>query len=90
MRVALVVVLAFSAVILGTAPHASAHDTIRIWKIGSPHRGDIPAAIAPAELEREVVARGFSLVVQAFPAKGFAATFRDAVARNAAPALMAS
>jgi hypothetical protein len=85
MRVVLVVVLAFSAVILGTASQVSADDTIRIWKIGSPHRGDIPAALAPAELEREVVALGFSLVVQAFPAKGFAATFRDAVARNAAP-----
>jgi hypothetical protein len=66
----------------------AAGDAIRIWKIGSPHRGDTPPTTPPAALTREATRRGFRLSIEAFPARGFATTFFDAVARGAAPDLL--
>jgi len=74
-----------AAVVLSVAPHAAIGDPIRIWKVGSPYRRDTPRATVPFNFERESTTRGFQLTVEAFPAKNFAATFFDAVARNAAP-----
>ena len=70
------------------ARHQATGNIIRIWKIGSPHEGDLPTANVPAALSREAARRGFDLVVEAFPAAGFAALFLDAFARNAAPDLL--
>lgn len=75
------------AMFLGGMPRA-ADDTIRIWKVGSPHRGDIPKATIPSTLLQESVRRGWRIAIETFPAKGFAATFFDAVTRNAAPDLI--
>src|SRR5207248_1998970 len=74
-----------AAVVLSVAPHAAIGDPIRIWKVGSPYRRDTPRAMVPFNFERESTTRGFQLTVEAFPAKNFAATFFDAVARSAAP-----
>ena len=73
------------AIIVCLASRTEAADSIRIWKIGSPHRGDTPTASPPAALKREAAALGFDVTVEAFPAMGFADIFHDAVARNAAP-----
>jgi hypothetical protein len=53
--------------------------------VGSPWRGDTPAAAVPASFRAALTDRGFDLVVDAFPARGFATRFADAAARNAAP-----
>ena len=66
----------------------AAGDAIRIWKVGSPHRGEIPPTTLPPALAREATRRGFRLSIEAFPATGFATTFFDAVARGAAPDLL--
>ena len=60
-------------------------DTIRIWKVGSPHHGDTPAASVPFSFTQKASRLGFQIAVEAFPANGFAARFFEAAARNAAP-----
>jgi len=60
-------------------------DTVRIWKIGSPHRGDTPTPTIPVSLEEAARRPGASISVETFPAKGFATAFREAVIRNDAP-----
>ena len=59
--------------------------TVRIWKIGSPHRGDTPTPTIPVSLEEAARRLGASISVETFPAKGFATAFREAVIRNDAP-----
>lgn len=78
------------AVAPATMSRATSADTIRIWKIGSPHRGDTPAATVPLGFRLKASRLGFQIAVEAFPAKGFAAIFFDAAARNAAPDLLVS
>jgi hypothetical protein len=73
------------ALALSIVSYATPSATIRVWKIGSPHIGDTPPAAIPAGLTAEALARGFGLTVEVFPAQGFAATFAEAVTRNAAP-----
>jgi hypothetical protein len=85
MRGALVASFALLALVVCDQSQVVANDTIRIWKTGSPHRGDTPAATVPAALQEAASRLGITLVVEAFPARGFAAMFREAVARNAAP-----
>jgi hypothetical protein len=60
-------------------------DTVRIWKIGSPYRGDTPTQTIPVSLEESARKLGAGVSVETFPAKGFATTFREAVLRNDAP-----
>ncbi len=78
------------AAALCMAPNAPAREgeTIRIWKIGSPHTGNTPRATVPPALGQEATRRGLQITVEVFPATGFAATFFDAVTRNAAPDLL--
>jgi hypothetical protein len=47
---------------------AAADDTIRIWKIGSPHTGETPDATVPVALRRESTRRGLNISIEAFPA----------------------
>jgi len=68
---------------------ATAGETIRVWKIGSPDSGDTPPVTVPLSLRQESTRSGFRITVEAFPARGFAAMFFDAVARNAAPDVLA-
>jgi hypothetical protein len=74
------------AVSLGSSPATG--DTIRIWRVGSPHNSETPRPTVPLSFVRESTRLGFRIAVEAFPATGFAATFSDAVARNAAPDLL--
>jgi hypothetical protein len=76
------------AVTLSSTEHDTAEETIRIWRIGSPHQGDTPISRVPVAVAQEAVKRGFGITIEAFPAMGFAATFFEAVARNAAPDIL--
>ena len=73
------------ALTLALASTATADDTIRVWRVGSPHRGDIPSSTVPPALEKEWAALGFHVALETFPASGFAARFIEAVSRNTAP-----
>jgi hypothetical protein len=68
--------------------HAKTADTIQVWRIGSPHNNDTPRPWLPAGLQLEARKLGLRISVEAFPARGFAQTFLDAVMRNAAPDIL--
>jgi hypothetical protein len=76
------------AVALGVLSHAKTADTIEVWKIGSPYKGDTPRPGVPSGLQQASTRLGFRIAVEAFPAKGFAPMFLDAVRRNAAPDIL--
>ena len=76
--------LAF-AVTLSLVSSAETGAAIRIWVVGSPHRGDTPRTPLAFRLREESTRLGYRLSVETFPAQGFAATFFEAVARNDAP-----
>lgn len=59
---------AFAVLVFGT-PAAQTATTIRIWKVGSPHTGDIPHTELPPALAREAGSRGWRLSIEAFPAE---------------------
>jgi hypothetical protein len=73
------------AVLLFVTPGAQTAATIRIWKVGSPHTGDIPHSELPSALAREAANRGWRLSIEAFPAQGFAGRFFAALREGAAP-----
>jgi hypothetical protein len=73
------------ALTLILASTATADDTIRVWRIGSPHTGDTPSSTVPPGLEKEWAALGFHVALETFRASGFKARFFEAVTRNAAP-----
>lgn len=80
-----IAVCAMFTVVLTLAAPATAEETIRVWKVGSPHTGDTPSTRVPLALRRAAAANSVRIDVAAFPARGFAATFADALARNAGP-----
>ena len=67
------------------ASTATADESIRIWRVGSPHTGARPTSSVPPDLEQEWAALGFHVALETFRASGFAARFFEAVTRNAAP-----
>jgi hypothetical protein len=86
-RSASIAIAAF-ALILSTSRFAATGETIRIWKIGSPHRGDTPDTRVPAAFASDAVKRDLGLHIEAFPAQGFATIFVDAFQRRTAPDLL--
>jgi hypothetical protein len=68
-----------------SASYAQIDSAIRIWKVGSPHKGNTPRAEIPTKLREEWSGHGFRVDVEGFPAAGFAARFFQSVTRNAAP-----
>jgi hypothetical protein len=74
-----VLVISFAALALVALNGSLAlADTVRIWKVGSPHRGDTPAPTIPASLKEAAEKLGVSLSIETFPAEGFAATVQPA------------
>jgi hypothetical protein len=63
--------------------------TLVVWRVGSPHNTDVPSTAVPLRVAETVRRRGFGVVIESFPAGGFAARFHDAVSRGAAPDLLA-
>src|SRR5688572_22715590 len=85
-RFRLVAIVIFGFVVAVAAiDSAGQAESIRIWRVDSPHRGDIPPTTVPGALRREARLRGWELALESFPAHGFARRFRDAVNRNEAP-----
>jgi hypothetical protein len=66
------------AVDLGELPLAKKGARITIWRVGSPHRQDVPPAQVPADLERLITDLGFKVTVCTLSAKGFGKEFRQA------------
>ena len=73
------------ALLLFVTPGAQTATTIRIWKVGSPHTGDIPHTGLPPGLAREAASRSWRLSIEALPAQGFAQRFFAAVRDGSAP-----
>jgi hypothetical protein len=84
-RVASIALCAALATAPGAISDATTGATIVVWKIGSPHRGDIPDVSVSPAFTRESARRGVRIAVAAVSARAFASTFFDAVTRNAAP-----
>lgn len=61
---------------------------IRVWKVGSPHKGDVPDTTAPFDLQKESRTIGMKLNIEGFPAKDFAAKFFDAVEKHEEPDIL--
>lgn len=61
---------------------------IRAWKVGSPHKGDIPDSTPPFDLQREANKMGFNLSVEGLPANGFAARFFEAIEKHEEPDIL--
>src|SRR6476659_583657 len=70
------------------SPHAQQSNEIVLWKVGSPHTGSVPHTLRPQDLVRAADSIGVKLRIEAFPAKGFAAKFRDAVRAGKPPDLV--
>ena len=87
-RLASIATCATLAVAVGIASQPKTADTIQVWRIGSPHKGDTPGAWMPSGLQLASSKLGFRMSVEVFPAAGFAQTFLDAVRRNAAPDIL--
>ena len=66
--------MAFAALFIVT-PQAQTGTTIVVWKVGSPHTGNVPHAEVPPALAREAASRGWRLRTEAFPAEAFADLF---------------
>jgi hypothetical protein len=60
-------------------------ETLRVWKVGSPHEGDTPDTTLPFTLNEETKKLGVSLNIEGFPAQGFATRFFEALRQNAPP-----
>ena len=74
---------ALAALLIAT-PEAQG-PTIRVWKVGSPHTGDVPHTRIPLALSREADGRGWRLSIEAFPAQAFASRFLSATRNGTAP-----
>ena len=70
-----------------TSPKSSG-TLIRVWTIGSPHRGDLPPAVVPSDLRRRAEGLGYTIEVETFRAAGFAAKFRQALLEHNEPEIL--
>ncbi|HEY1303697.1 MAG TPA: hypothetical protein VGF24_09135 [Vicinamibacterales bacterium] len=70
-------------------PSAQSSNSIRVWKVGSPHTGDTPTTAVPPTLQRAAARLGYGLLIEAFPAKGFARRLRNALATASPPDVIA-
>lgn len=62
--------------------------TIVVWRVGSPHDGDVPEGTIPADLQAEAKKLGCDIEIKSFSAKGFANLFFDAVFTNEEPDIL--
>ena len=71
------------------APSPTPHTTILIWKVGSPHEGDIPANVIPSDFLMAGRELGYRFVMETFPAEGFAERFIEAQLDKVEPDILA-
>jgi hypothetical protein len=70
------------------AAQRSSTPVIHVWKVGSPHRGDIPPVIIPRALQAQAHRLGYQLEMRVFAAKEFADEFFTARATNDEPDIL--
>ncbi len=63
--------------------------SILVWKVGSPHTGDVPAPVVSPDLQEEVRKLGCAIEIKTFPAMGFANTFFNAILLSQEPDILA-
>lgn len=86
--VLLVMHVSSTAPVRATPPQSS-NNLIRVWTVGSPHTGALPAAVVPPELRRQAENLGYTIEVKTFRANGFAAKFRQALQEHNEPEVLA-
>lgn len=86
--VVLLVAAAVFATLYQKAEAERAKPYIKIWKVGSPYRGDLPSFDVPV-LESEAASKGRKLRLEAFPAEGFVEKFFEAFEKQEAPDILA-
>ena len=69
-RIASIATCATLAVAVGIASQPKTADTIQVWRIGSPHKGDTPRAWMPSGLQLASSKLGLRMSVEVFPARG--------------------
>ena len=62
---------------------------ITVWKVGSPYQGDTPDTTIPPDLEQAAEKMGLKIMVNAFPAVGFAQQFFEAFKKGQEPNVLA-
>lgn len=62
---------------------------ITVWKVGSPYQGDTPDTTIPPDLEQAAEKMGLKIMVNAFPAVGFAQQFFEAFKKGQEPDVLA-
>jgi hypothetical protein len=62
---------------------------ITVWKVGSPWPEGIPDTTVPVDLVRSAERMGYTLKVEAFPARGFTQVFFRALEKHHAPDILA-
>src|SRR5580700_2024555 len=67
---------------------ASVGNTITVWKVGSPFRGDTPDTTIPTDLALSAEESGYKLRIESFSARGFAETFLNAFGTNQEPDIL--
>jgi hypothetical protein len=61
---------------------------IRVWKVGSPHRGDVPDVRIPADLSRKAMELNCRIEVRSMPARDLYGLLTHAVATNDEPDIL--
>lgn len=61
---------------------------INIWKVGSPHAGDLPSDTLPFDLRRLAAEKKLEINVKAFYAQGFAEKYFEALEKGKPPELL--
>src|SRR5207249_2278709 len=72
----------------GPPPVTASHPTgklIKVWRVGSPHSGEIPPKTLPADFMKVAADLGYTLDVEVMPAEGFAERFFDSLPTNTEP-----
>ena len=62
---------------------------IRVWKVGSPHSGDLPKTGIPVTLQHETEKLNYTIEIKAFRAAGFAKIFSEALEKHNEPEVIA-
>ena len=71
-----------------TADFARKSNTLVIWKVGSFSTRDTPEAEIPSKIRRQAERLDYQVAVETFPAKGFTAKLRKAIAQNQEPDIL--
>jgi hypothetical protein len=81
-------VLAFGSVRSLIRRGNAGQEIIRVWRVGSPHHGDVPPGGIPPDLQEEAAKLGCILEVRVMPARDLRDSFFGALATNDEPDIL--